>query len=210
MISRIFKCKRLFVFFFLASSTAVIIALTLFTLQSFRRFYETWFVSVFSEGKINATHYLVGFLHYWGSITVVLAEATGFDRSRPVGKDFTFSLSFLEIVGIVLFAYAWINQYKTAIILANLRKDSSGNVVTVQHKIAHGGLFKYLSSPHLTCEILIYISLWLILFNNYMFQYVLLWVVSNQVETALLNHWWYLKRFKNYPKERKAVLPFVI
>lgn len=57
---------------------AVIITLSLLTLQSFRRFYETWFMSVFSKGKINITQYLVGFIHYWATITVILAEASGF------------------------------------------------------------------------------------------------------------------------------------
>lgn len=128
---------------------------------------------------------------------------------EPIGKEFIFSASFLQVIGILIFAYAWINQYKTAVILANLRKNPNGNIVTTEHKLPQGGLFKYLSSPHLTCEILIYFSLWLILLNNHTFQYVLLWVASNQVETGLLNHWWYLKRFKNYPKERKVILPFI-
>lgn len=57
---------------------AVIIALLLFTAQCFKRFYETWFVSVFSKSKINIAHYLAGYVHYWITTTVILAEASGF------------------------------------------------------------------------------------------------------------------------------------
>lgn len=106
--------------------------------------------------------------------------------------------------------YAWINQYQAAKTLANLRKNRSGAVVTKEHKIPSGGLFDYVSSPHMTCEMLMYIALSLILFSNHTFKFVLFWVVSNQLESSLLSHWWYLNTFKNYPKNRKAVIPFVL
>jgi len=31
-----------------------------------------------------------------------------------------------------------------------------------------------------------------------------------QVETALLTHWWYISKFKDYPTDRKAIIPYVL
>lgn len=118
-------------------------------------------------------------------------------------------LSALDVIGTAVFLYAWYHQFQAAVILANLRKDKNGNVVTSAHKIAYGGLFERLSSPHLTCEVLLYLGLALILKQSSTFLYVFLWVLSNQAETALLNHWWYKKAFKNYPQQRKALIPYV-
>lgn len=118
-------------------------------------------------------------------------------------------LTLTQILGVVIFGFAWVNQYRSAKILANLRKNFAGQVVTVEHKLPKGGLFEYISSPHLTCEVLIYLSLYMILYNNESFKYVFFWVLSNQIETSLLNHWWYKKTFKNYPKKRKAFIPLI-
>ncbi len=43
--------------------------------QVSRRLYENAAVSVFSDAKMNIIHYLVGYLHYWGCSTVLLAYA---------------------------------------------------------------------------------------------------------------------------------------
>ncbi|KAL0268146.1 UNVERIFIED_CONTAM: hypothetical protein PYX00_010200 [Menopon gallinae] len=193
-----------------ANRFSVLVVLTLMTLQSFRRGYETWFVSVFSDVKINITQYIVGYTHYWGTITTILAEAEGFKKSRTFIPESDTSFSYVQIFAVILFIYAWINQYQAGKTLANLRKNRSGAVVTKEHKIPRGGLFEYVSSPHMTCEMLMYIALSFILFNNYTFKYILFWVVSNQLESSLLSHWWYLNTFKNYPKNRKAIIPFVL
>lgn len=60
------------------SSIATLLALLLMTAQCVRRFYETWFVSIFSDAKMNFSHYIVGFAHYFGAISAILVEAPGF------------------------------------------------------------------------------------------------------------------------------------
>lgn len=119
-------------------------------------------------------------------------------------------VSMSQVAGIFLFLYAWYHQFQCAIILANLRKNSKGQVVTSAHKIPRGGLFELLSSPHLTCEVLLYLALSLILRQSPTFQFVFFWVASNQIETAFLSHWWYKKTFSDYPKQRKAFIPYVL
>jgi hypothetical protein len=56
--------------------------MSLLTLQCVRRFYETHFVQVFSSSsKINFSQYLVGYIHYFGALTVVVSKAENFTAS---------------------------------------------------------------------------------------------------------------------------------
>ncbi|PSN49004.1 Polyprenol reductase [Blattella germanica] len=142
------------------SAMSSLLALCLLTIQSWRRFYETWFVSVFSDSRMNLSHYAVGFIHYFGAVTAVLAESPGF-------------------------------------------VDDTG-------KIPQGDWFDLVSSPHNLAEILMYLAITLILWGSSTWPFVFLWVLSNQVETALLTHWWYKSSFKDYPASRKAVIPYVL
>lgn len=192
--------------------TTACVALSLLSLQICRRLYETFYVSVFSDCKINIIHYLVGIGHYLGALTAIIMEAPGFaapsfkHRVFFAFEDITINL----IIGSAIFCWAWYHQFKTAIILANLRKDSTGSVVSYDHKLPIGGLFHRLSAPHMFCEMLMYLALNIILWGHSTWPYVFLWVFCNQCETALLSHWWYKSKFKAYPKKRKAFLPFIL
>lgn len=67
----------------LLSSHETLIVITLLTLQCVRRFYETNFVQIFSsKSKINISHYLVGYLHYFGAVVAILLNAEGFVRGE--------------------------------------------------------------------------------------------------------------------------------
>ncbi|XP_054269658.1 polyprenol reductase [Macrosteles quadrilineatus] len=194
------------------SATSVFIALALLTLQSWRRLYETFFVSIFSDSNINLAHYIIGFLHYFGAMAAVLVEAPGL---TPISIEHKAVVSLSElrwtdVVGAALFLWAWLHQYRAANILSDLRKNKKGEVVTLKHNIPSGDWFELVSSPHLLCETLMYLAVSLILLGNYTWPFVFFWVLSNQMETALLTHWWYLSHFKDYPKERHAFVPYLL
>jgi 3-oxo-5-alpha-steroid 4-dehydrogenase 3 len=95
-------------------------------------------------------------------------------------------------------------------IFINLRKLKDGKVATETHSMPKGGWFEYVSSPHMTAEVGMYLTLYVLLFQNTSYIYCLSWVITNQLSNALLTHQWYKETFKNYPKERKALIPFVI
>ncbi|CRK88513.1 CLUMA_CG002207, isoform A [Clunio marinus] len=188
-----------------------LIALSLMTLQCTRRFIETNFLQIFSKkSKINLTHYLCGYLHYYGVIVLIVAKADGFinGQTTPVMKV-TLNEALRAIVAILTFIYFWYKQYESNLIFINLRKNKSGNVVTETHLIPKGGLFKYLSSPHMTCEVFMYLILYFLLHQNTSCIYCLAWVVTNQFSNSLLTHRWYKETFSDYPKERKAFIPFL-
>lgn len=72
-------------------------------------------------------------------------------------------------------------QYRSNIILSNLRKDKDGVVITKKYKVPHGELFNYITAPLQFTEIILYLCLLIILRNGSMFYYVAVWVVINQV-----------------------------
>lgn len=86
----------------------------------------------------------------------------------------------------------------------------TGDVVTEKHLMPDGGFFDFVSTPHMFFEVLMYFTLTVILASNSSWWWVFLWVVSNQISNALLTHKWYLETFKNYPKERRAILPGIL
>ncbi|XP_050420497.1 polyprenol reductase [Adelges cooleyi] len=194
------------------STTAATIAMVCMLAQCWRRFYETQFLSVFSNTKINISHYAIGYIHYFGCVTTILAEAPSPFTVPSIEYNSFLSISDVNIrliAGLSVFVWAFQKQYATNITLANLR-TKKGKVVTYEHKIPTGGLFDKISCPHLFCEALMYMAIYIILWGSQIWPYIFFWVLSNQCESAMLNHWWYQSTFKLYPKERRAFIPYIL
>ena len=87
----------------------------------------------------------------------------------------------------------------------------SGAVVNKEHHIPHGDLFEYVSCPHYFCEILIYLSLNIVYWwSNTMMIWLFVFVFANQVISGYFSHKWYKENFPKYPKERKAIIPYLL
>lgn len=105
-------------------------AIGLLTLQCARRFYETQYIQVFSsQSKINFTHYLVGYFHYFGAFIVILSQAPGFVHN-PLPEDVTHihvDMIFPRNLSMMtLFLLGWFQQLRANLMLANLRKNRAG------------------------------------------------------------------------------------
>ncbi|KAF5282165.1 hypothetical protein FQR65_LT02862 [Abscondita terminalis] len=193
------------------SNSNAMLAMMLFTLQCCRRFYETHFISIFGKsGRLPTVHYIFGFIYYSATTLAIILESPKFVRNARRDFDLTWmDLGYTDAFAVFLFLWAWVHQLKVARILANLRKDKKGNVVTETHKLPRGDWFEYVSSPHYLAEIIMYFALTVILRGNTTWIFVFLLVLANQVEAALLTHWWYKDNFTDFPKNRKAIIPFV-
>lgn len=187
--------------------------MSLLTFQCTRRFYETHFVQVFSShSKMNLSHYLVGYIHYFGAVILILSEANGFtNETYNMHQSISIDKSiFLLIPLIMLFVFSWYQQFKSNLILANMRKNNNGEIVSQKHFMPQGGYFDIVSSPHMLFECLMYVALYAIMHNNSSWIYIILWVLTNQICNALLTHDWYKTTYKNYPKTRKAIIPRIL
>lgn len=118
------------------------------------------------------------------------------------GSDFFTSLPFLIGMPVFLFG-AFINNYSDHILI-NLRKPGETG-----YKIPKGGFFKFVSCPNHFGEMVEWIG-FAIMANSLPGWSFAIWTIANLIPRTLDNHKWYLSKFSNYPKERKAVIPFVL
>lgn len=75
--------------------------------------------------------------------------------------------------------------------------------------IPSGGMFEVVSCPHYLGEVVIYLGLALVCWPAVKPMLMLLWVVVNLVLAAGATQDWYTSYFNDYPKHRKALIPFV-
>ncbi|XP_051160734.1 polyprenol reductase-like [Leptopilina boulardi] len=191
----------------LVSLPQTILALFLISTHLIRRIYETQFVNVFSDLKINIFHYIVAFFHYFSFIVAILGESEGLVRGFEQNSHNT--LKAKHLIAAIIFLWMSYQQLQTNIILANLRKDKKGIVVTKEHKIPRGGLFNYISSPLQFTEIGMYTAIQIIINESKTYYIFCMWVVINQFISGLLSHQWHKTTFKNYPPSRKILIPYL-
>jgi len=89
-------------------------------------------------------------------------------------------------------------------ILRNLRKPNETG-----YKIPYGGLFNYVSDANYTGELIEWIG-WAIMLWSKASLIFFLATFFNLAPRARMHHKWYLDKFKeDYPKNRKALIPFI-
>lgn len=108
------------------------------------------------------------------------------------------------IIGMaVFFVGFFINQQSDSILRNLLKPGETG------YKIPYGGMFRFVSCPNYLGELLEWtgfaIATWC--FPAVVF---VLWTTANLAPRAVSSHKWYLDNFPDYPKNRKALIPFIV
>ncbi|XP_038720172.1 steroid 5-alpha-reductase DET2 [Tripterygium wilfordii] len=87
--------------------------------------------------------------------------------------------------------------------LVGLKRQGGG------YKVPRGGLFELVSCPNYFGEIVEWLG-WALMTGSWAGFGFFLFTCANLVPRARGNHEWYMEKFgEDYPKERKAVIPFV-
>lgn len=108
------------------------------------------------------------------------------------------------IGGLLLFAGGFaITKYSDAI-LRNLRKPGETG-----YKIPQGGFYRYVSCPNYMGEMLQWCGFALAGWSPAGLAFVA-FTAANLIPKAIASHKWYRENFADYPKNRKAVIPFLI
>jgi 3-oxo-5-alpha-steroid 4-dehydrogenase 1 len=108
------------------------------------------------------------------------------------------------ILGLILFLGGFAINFISDHMLINLRKPGETG-----YKIPKGFLFKYISCPNLFGEIIEWLG-FALMCNNLAAWSFFVWTFSNLAPRAFDHHKWYKQKFAEYPKERKALIPFVV
>ena len=64
------------------SPAHTLLAITLMTIQMSKRLYESHFVNVFSDAKMNLVQYIMSFIHYIFVVAVIVGESDIFVKGR--------------------------------------------------------------------------------------------------------------------------------
>jgi 3-oxo-5-alpha-steroid 4-dehydrogenase 1 len=108
------------------------------------------------------------------------------------------------LAGVALFvAGSVVNRRADATLrhLANVNREGT-------YAIPHGALFRWVSCPNYLGEIAIWCG-WALATWSLAGLTFALWTIANLAPRARAHHRFYRERFPDYPKERKALVPFV-
>lgn len=105
-------------------------------------------------------------------------------------------------VGLLIFVAGLLINQITDTKLINLRKEKKG------YQIPKKWLFDYISCPNHFGETVEWIGFAIIACSIPGWTFAI-WTFCNLIPRALNHHQWYNEKFEDYPKSRKAVIPFI-
>lgn len=111
------------------------------------------------------------------------------------------------LFGLVLYQVSFWSTVRCEHIIRNLRNNKAKNAP--RYSIPRGFLFEYVTSPQYLTELLGFAG-WAIMSWNPAGVVILLISMANLVPRAFDSHKWYRNKFEDYPKDRKALIPFFI
>lgn len=132
-------------------------------------------------------------------------HATYFTRLGHYTADWLRDPRFL--LGFAIYYGAMALNLHSDAILRNLRRPEELAAGTKVYRIPRGGLFRWVSSPSYLTELIAWGGFALC---TYSLAGVFIFLVSaaNLVPRAFATHRWYRDRFPDYPRERRALIPF--
>lgn len=108
------------------------------------------------------------------------------------------------VIGLVVFIVGFAINNHSDTLLINLRKPGETG-----YKIPTGGFFKFVSCPNLFGEMVEWLGFAIMVGSLAAWSFEI-WTLVNLIPRALDHHKWYLQKFTDYPKERKAVIPYLL
>ncbi|KAF7287766.1 hypothetical protein GWI33_003400 [Rhynchophorus ferrugineus] len=183
-------------------STTATIALACWSVHYLKRVLETIFVHRFSHGTMPIRNLFKNCGYYWG-FTLYVA----YHVNHPL---FTPPPLYMQALGLILFVISELGNFSIHILLRNLRpKGTKVRKIPQPDSNPLTKLFDYVSCPNYTYEFGAWLGFTILtscipagLFALAGFYQMAVW--------ALGKHKNYKKEFSNYPKNRKAILPFIL
>jgi 3-oxo-5-alpha-steroid 4-dehydrogenase 1 len=125
-----------------------------------------------------------------------------FALSQPRPAEWLTSWPF--IVGAALFVVGFCIHVLADRELRRVRRESAG-----RYGVPQGPLFRLVSCPNYLGELVEW-SGWALATMSWPGLIFALWSAANLVPRAIKHHAWYRETFADYPRSRKAVLPYVL
>lgn len=108
------------------------------------------------------------------------------------------------ITGLAIFLIGMWMNWKADNMLIHLRKPGE-----THYTIPQGWLFNRISCPNLLGELIEWMGFAILCWNLPAFAFFI-WTAANLIPRAMAHNKWYKENFKEYPGERKAIIPFLV
>lgn len=165
------------------------------TIHFLKRDLEVLFIHKYS-GSIAVDHSIViSFLYFITTAGIIYAQYLSRELPEP-SVD-------LKYAGVALFLIGITGNFYHHYILSQLRKAGEK-----AYKIPRGGLFSLVICPHYLFEILGFLGICFISQTIYAFFFTLgmtVYLVGRSYATRK----WYLEKFEDFPKDVRALIPYV-
>ena len=175
-----------------------------FTLWFFHYFYRTFVYPLFLPK--GAKKVPISIIIFAWIFNITNSYLNGyylfFIAPRNYNLDWLFSLQF--IIGLILFSLGFYIHSRSDLTLLKLKRESGG-----RYLIPQGWLFNLISCPNYLGETIEWLG-WALLTLSLPGFAFLFWTIANLWPRALSHHRWYREKFPDYPRERRAIIPFVL
>jgi protein-S-isoprenylcysteine O-methyltransferase Ste14 len=189
------------ILYFVGGRTTSIVSILFLIIWMVHYGQRTFIFPLLIRGKEPMPLSIITFGFIFNGFNTYLQARWIYTLSAPYPDDWIFSPFF--IIGIVIFTVGIIINLHSDNIIRELRKP--GETV---YKIPYGGMFRWVSSPSYLGEITEWAG-WAVLTWSFPGLVFIAWTFANLVPRARSHHKWYLKTFPDYPKNRKALIPFI-
>ncbi len=137
-------------------------------------------------------------------VTMVMAIVFNFFNALGIGASLApRGLSLLVVLGAPIFVAGLVINLHSDAVLRRLRQTEG------EYQVPTGGLYRWVSCPNYLGECLEWLGFALMASTLAALAFFV-FTVANLLPRALTHHRWYRARFPDYPKERKALVPFVL
>jgi very-long-chain enoyl-CoA reductase len=165
-----------------------------------KREFETLFIHRFSNATMPFMNIFKNCGHYW----VIFGTLVGYFLFHPQYTEPSYIPMNMKYVLIVAFIFFQLMNFLCHNELKNLRKPG-----TTERGIPKGFGFGFASCANYFWETLVWLSYAML--TGCFTSYIFLFVSFIQMRAwAIKKHIRYKKEFENYPKSRKAIIPFLI
>lgn len=113
------------------------------------------------------------------------------------------------LLGVAIYYTGFLINVHSDAIVRNLRSKEEIASGAKNYRIPYGGLFKYVTCPSYLGELIAWTGFAICTWSLGA-VFVLAISIANLVPRAFATHRWYHEKFKDYPRERKVLIPFLI
>ena len=190
-----------FAFFFIVGSAPKNLPLWIFLTMWEAHYVDRAFFYPFriSDGRKKMPVLVLSFGFIFNAFNASLNSNQLFTRSGGYPVDWLRDPRFLIGLGLFLVGFV-INRWSDQI-LRRLRAPGE-----IDYKIPYGGLYKWVSCPNYLGEIVEWMG-WAVAVWTLPGLSFGIWTIANLAPRARAHHTWYRKNFRDYPTERKALIP---